>query len=290
MQKRSDENDKEQRRALAESAAAHEMELKRQRRELEERAGRALTDYNALQKRSDENAAEHRRALAKLAATHETELKRQQQELEECAGRALTDYNALLEELAAVKRESENREAEMAEANAAEVAALQRDIEAQAGAAKTSVDELIAKREQEIAELAEKQTAERHDYVRQLCIRRMKHRDMSEGWNAWVELWQAKTSALEKMRRIANHLNPKMRELAEAFYHWVEDSSAGSQREQLLAYERRVGKLMVHMKDRNKEIQRLKTELRVLQPLGGLELKREKQRKAIEKKREKANA
>ena len=44
------------------------------------------------------------------------------------------------------------------------------------------------------------------------------------------------------------------------------------------------------MTARNKEIQRLKTELRVLQPLGGLELKREKQRKALERRRGRADA
>lgn len=83
-------------------------------------------------------------------------------------------------------------------------------------------EQLTAAKEQRV-ELLHRQSA-----------RRIRNRAVCRGWMAWLERWQAKVYALQRLQEVAAHLhNP---DLARPFYHWVrtwqEESYASQQRKQ----------------------------------------------------------
>lgn len=92
-------------------------------------------------------------------------------------------------------------------------------------------------REMAMVELAAKQEEDRRQAFMQQAIRRLKNRDLAVGFGAWAEFWQAKVYAIEKLRECANRLNPKVREMASAFYFWRESCSADSRAEELAQHE-----------------------------------------------------
>ena len=60
----------------------------------------------------------------------------------------------------------------------------------------------------------------RVELMRRQLVRRIMHRDIASGWEAWYELWAAKTYAMSRLREVANRLHSP--ELSIAFACWVD--------------------------------------------------------------------
>ena len=60
---------------------------------------------------------------------------------------------------------------------------------------------------------------ERLELLRRQSMRRVMHRDLSAGWQAWSELYQARKYAMERLRTCANRLRTP--ELSDALSHWL---------------------------------------------------------------------
>ena len=148
-----------------------------------------------------------------------------------------------------------------AEAHAGEVEGVMCDMGSQAAAARGKEEELVAVREMELSSLIQREKTTRTDlFVRQIA-RRMLRRDLASGFGSWVALWKAKTYA-GKMCEIANRLNLKLREVANAFYFWAEEGRT-VELEKLQSIDEQQGMMLER---RDKEITRLKMELMRLDP------------------------
>lgn len=90
--------------------------------------------------------------------------------------------------------------------------------QAQREAARVKEDELIAMREKELVEIAAKQEEDRRELIMNQSIRRLKHRDLTAGFSAWVELWEAKTYALQKLREVGERPQPKLQKAPPHIY------------------------------------------------------------------------
>ena len=148
----------------------------------------------------------------------------------------------------------------------ARLAELQGELDAQKESANAKIEEQIIAREKELADLAIKEDEARKENFMRQAIRRLNNRDLAFGFSAWVEHVEARTYALNRMREIANRLNPETRALAEAFYFWVEDSSEAGKAARLEQLETRVSKMTMLLEVRDKEIKRLKLELQIARP------------------------
>ena len=242
------------RKEIVEMDLAHASELESLRLELDEHKGR-------INARAEQQIEAHKREKANQAAKEEAERKRS---AELKAELARSEDSKL--ELATM---AENHKAELAAMHiqhALEVAELQAELQAQKEAANAKIEDQIVAREKELAELAIKEDEARKDNFMRQAIRRLHNRDIALGFGAWVEHVEARTYALNRMREIANRLNPETRQLAEAFYFWVEDSSEAGRAARLDQLEMRVSKMTMLLEVRDKEIKRLKLELQIARP------------------------
>ena len=73
-------------------------------------------------------------------------------------------------------------------------------------------DQLEAKSAREARE-------ERVEMLRRMTTRRMMNQAVFSGWTAWMEHWEARTYALQRLRQAASRLRSP--ELAAAFADWV---------------------------------------------------------------------
>lgn len=169
----------------------------------------------------------------------------------------------------------------------AELLALRAELEVQQQASSAKIDELAIAREKELMALAAKVDSERVERFQRAAVRRLHNRDLSAGFNAWLDFQQAKVHALSRLRQCANRINPRTRELARAFAVWAEDATEAGRTRQLLQLERRVAKLIGLMTIRDKEITWLKAELQRVKPREE-NATAEKLRKQREKMRKKA--
>jgi len=80
--------------------------------------------------------------------------------------------------------------------------------------------ELVGSRVEREAVMEEKAKEERVEQMRRQSIRRIANKDLAAGWEAWVELWEAKTYAMKRLRQVGNRL--KRPEVAIAFSLWSE--------------------------------------------------------------------
>jgi hypothetical protein len=166
-------------------------------------------------------------------------------------------------------RRAESREKELKqlqESHAKEIAELKEELEAYRLQAEVKVEKLLATREKEVADFHMQQENERREMFMRQAVRRLSNRDLSSGFNAWMEFAEARAYATKTIRQVANRLHPKNSEIAGAFYFWYEDVSAMNQKAQIEMYERRTSKLLMTIDIRDKEIRRLKTVVNVLQP------------------------
>lgn len=122
---------------------------------------------------------------------------------EERAREALGNSESLQEEVERLKRELDAAKDEKEKA-------LERQL-----------IEITGSHEQRLAMEAEKAKEERVELLRRQFGRRMMNRDLSAGWDAWVELWRAKTYALQRLREVGNRFRAP--ELSNAFAFWQSD-------------------------------------------------------------------
>lgn len=232
------------------------------------------------------------------AATKEADLRRQLDEARasaeararESIGEAYLQLESLRQSLARAQDDAQHAaEAHAAElarlraSHVAEIATLRADMEAQAAAHAGDVDQMIS------AHLS-RQMAEKADLVMKAAARRMRARGLTLGFNAWADFWAAKTAAMRRMREIANRLHPATTMIASAFYVWAEEASNANLAAERQLLEKQHGKLKLMLELRDKEIVRLKAAITKLLPpekAGAYATsKREKQRRAMERKQQ----
>lgn len=69
-----------------------------------------------------------------------------------------------------------------------------------------------------LAEQAEAEKEKRIDLLKRQITRRIMNADISRGFTAWLDLWEATTSAKERLAKIAGHM--KFGEVASVFTYW----------------------------------------------------------------------
>ena len=149
--------------------------------------------YNAFSDWHTDFAEAKRARLAAAAAARELEL--------------LNNKGVVEAELTRIKAECE---AKVNAAHAEKAAALERQRV-----------ELVGTAEERAAMLEAQGREERIELMKRQMVRRIMNRDISLGFGAWVELWEAKTYAMGRLRSVGNRL--KSPELADAFSYWRVD-------------------------------------------------------------------
>ena len=79
--------------------------------------------------------------------------------------------------------------------------------------------ELTGSTESQLALEEERAKEERVELMRRQIVRRVMNRDLSLGWQCWLDLWEAKTYAMSRLREVGNRFRAP--ELAEAFSQWA---------------------------------------------------------------------
>ena len=93
--------------------------------------------------------------------------------------------------------------------------------------------ELVGSAEELAALQGEKAKADRIELLRRQVGRRIMNAGLSRGWTAWIELWEAKTYAMQTLRAVGNKLRSP--EVADAFGAWADDAAEVKSRIQLSA-------------------------------------------------------
>ena len=81
--------------------------------------------------------------------------------------------------------------------------------------------ELVGSAEQQAASREAKQKKERIELLRRQVARRMLNQGLANGFTAWLEMWTAKTHAIQRLRAVANRLRTP--ELSIAFGSWASE-------------------------------------------------------------------
>ena len=81
--------------------------------------------------------------------------------------------------------------------------------------------ELAGSAEERMALQAEKEKEERIELLKRQVGRRMMNQGIANGWQAWYELWEAKTYAMERLCEVGNRFRAP--ELSNAFSFWMAD-------------------------------------------------------------------
>ena len=74
---------------------------------------------------------------------------------------------------------------------------------------------------------------ERIELLRRQMVRRIMNRDISMGFTAWVDMWEAKAYAMSRLREVGNKLRAP--ELSSAFDEWADQFAEAAQRDKLKA-------------------------------------------------------
>ena len=74
---------------------------------------------------------------------------------------------------------------------------------------------------------------ERVELLRRQVGRRMLNQGIANGWSAWVDLWEAKSYAMQRLRGVGNRFRSP--ELAEAFSQWADTCEETRRQAQLAA-------------------------------------------------------
>ena len=286
-----------------EQAKAKEAQLAASLQAQAEEARRAVEQISG-------QASAEQEAMRAAAAQQEARMAEREAALTQEQGAALASAQGELVALRASVESGQQEVRTMAEAHAAEMEALREAHTAELAAQRETLDEQVSalrealdgqvkdreaweacvasEREAELAEKAEAARQEKAELCMRASIRRMQYRDLSLGFNSWVEMWKAKTHAHTRMREIANRLHPATAMLASAFYFWAEESSEAGQAARFQSLERQQAKLQMLLAIRNKEIARLKVVITKLLPpdkAGAAARNRlDKQRRAAEKR------
>ena len=217
---------------------------------------------------------------AELLAAHEAELAELRQA---AAGQAEASAAKEAELIAAHEVELvvlRVVEAVQAEASAAKEAELEKEAEL----LRTQLEEMA----EEYAEREEEQAVKAHDdrieLITREVVRKFQNSELNFGFTAWIELWQARTNAMQKLREVGNRMRSP--ELADTFYWWSDQCTEEGRKAEIEAQERRADRLKQALELRDREIHRLKVMLKVNEPSAGafMRKKQEKMAKRVEAK------
>ena len=118
----------------------------------------------------------------------------------------LGEHDALAQQLQVVREEYE---AKLAAANEQRVFLTAKVAELSGGSGAQALLDAQAEVERE----------QRIEQFTRMFTRRVMNQSISRGWSAWVEMWEAKTYAMARLREVGNHLRAP--ELSTAFMGWV---------------------------------------------------------------------
>lgn len=121
--------------------------------------------------------------------------------------------------------------------------------------------ELTGTQEEREALMAEKAKDERIEMMHRQAGRRILHADLAHAWEAWSELWEAKSYSLRRLREVASRLRTP--QLVQAFALWgglLDEKREKEQQMQLSGLQRRELELQRECDKRDKEIERLRSE------------------------------
>ena len=262
-------------------------------------ASRSLAVLTAAKEHSDAHARRCEERLAKMEqeksslvrelAEARTLLSSQDQSARE--GR-LTAKMEVQEEMAAMAAMAAKATAELEKKLASrdgEVASLRAEHDAaeatwQAkeaeGAAGASAAAASAREQLESARL------ERVAAVGAQIVRRIMSRDLSIGFSSWVEMWSAKTRALDKLRQVAHTLRAP--ELANTFFDWSVEASEDKRNRERFAREKDIQRLFAQLRESEAEVQRLRNKVKDQQPATSKFSKSARLQRAQEAKNAKA--
>jgi len=147
---------------------------------------------------------------------------------------------------------------------------MKADFEAKLHEAEHYYSGVLARQKVELAGTVDERAAlveakardERVEYLRRSAMRRVLNADLSSGWEAWLELWEAKTYAMRRLREVGARL--KRPELSMAFRTWEELLALKREAEQtkaLTGLQAREVQLQGEISKLEREVERQKAEM-----------------------------
>ena len=118
--------------------------------------------------------------------------------------------------------------------------------------------ELVGSAEELAALQGEKAKADRIELLRRQVGRRIMNAGLSRGWTAWIELWEAKTYAMQTLRAVGNKLRSP--EVADAFGAWADDVAEEKRAAEVLAQRSQLGGLAAELSAVKQELAALQVE------------------------------
>mgnify|MGYP003879564949 CR=1 FL=1 len=82
--------------------------------------------------------------------------------------------------------------------------------------------ELAGGTEEKEALRAEQEREQRVEYLRRQVMRRIMHKDLADGWTAWMAFWAARSYAVRRLRAVGNKLQAPA--LLETWEHWAREA------------------------------------------------------------------
>ena len=82
--------------------------------------------------------------------------------------------------------------------------------------------ELAGGTEEKEALRAEQEREQRVEYLRRQVMRRIMHKDLADGWTAWMAFWAARSYAVRRLRVVGNKLQAPA--LLETWEHWAREA------------------------------------------------------------------
>jgi len=93
---------------------------------------------------------------------------------------------------------------------------------------------------------------QRVELLRRQSMRRILNRGLANGWSAWLELWQAKRYALDRLKQVGNQLRAP--EKMNAFHGWLNELEQAREAA-------RLAELLAHSSSLDTQLRRAKAEL-----------------------------
>ena len=88
----------------------------------------------------------------------------------------------------------------------------------------SQLDGGVAEAERLHQEQLASQKEERIELLRRQVTRRIMNSGLSSAWQAWYEMWEAKTYAMSRLREVGNKLRAP--EVSATFYSWADSSAS----------------------------------------------------------------
>jgi hypothetical protein len=159
---------------------------------------------------------------------------------------------ALVAQAAGLDQERTSLGDELREARAELATARELFVEENRLALERLTIELTGTAEQVHAMQAAIDKEQRVELLRRQSMRRILNRGLADGWSAWLELWQAKRYALDRLKQVGNQLRAP--EKMNAFHGWLNELEQAREAA-------RLAELQAHSSSLDTQLRRAKAEL-----------------------------